>query len=139
MTDEELEKLAQRLGARAAERLDVEATAQAVVDRLRAERAAEGGRRGIWLPRQWLRIAAALVIVVGGGALALRMTRTHGTTRAPAATAGADLDGLSTDQLNQVLSAVEQPAGQNVVSAPDVSLDDLNTVELRALLESLEG
>jgi len=137
VTDEELEKLAQRLGARAAERLDVEATAQAVVDRLRAERA-KGEPVGVWLPRQWLRIAAALVIAVGGGALALRITRTHETT-APVTTAGADLDGLSTDQLNQVLHAVEQPAGQNVVSAQDVSLDDLNTVELRALLESLEG
>jgi hypothetical protein len=138
VTDDELEKLAQRLGARAAERLDVEATAQAVVDRLRAERA-KGEPVGIWLPRQWLRLAAALVIVVGGGALALRITGTRGTTGAPVTTAGADLDGLSTDQLNQVLRAVEQPAGQNVVSAQDVSLDDLNTVELRALLESLEG
>ena len=138
MTDDELEKLAQRLGARAADRLDVEAAAQAVLDRLRAERA-KGEPVGIWLPRQWLRIAAALVIVVGGGALALRITRTHGTTAAPITTAGADLDGLSTEQLNQVLHAVEQPAGQNVVSAQDVSLDDLNTVELRALLESLEG
>ncbi|HYL20489.1 MAG TPA: hypothetical protein VEU74_01910 [Gemmatimonadales bacterium] len=138
MTDDELEKLAQRLGARAADRLDVEAAAQAVLDRLRAERA-KGEPVGIWLPRQWLRIAAALVIVVGGGALALRITRTHGTTAAPITTAGADLDGLSTEQLNQVLHAVEQPAGQNAVSAQDVSLDDLNTVELRALLESLEG
>ena len=138
MTDDELEKLAQRLGARAAERLDVEATAQTVVDRLRAERA-KGEPVGIWLPRQWLRIAAALAIVLGGGALVLRSTGTHGTTGAPVTTAGADLDGLSTDQLNQVLRAVEQPAGQNVVSAQDVSLDDLNAVELRALLESLEG
>lgn len=138
MTDDELEKLAQRLGARAAERLDVEATAQAVVDRLRADRA-KGEPVGIWLPRQWLRIAAALVIVVGGGALALRLTGPHGTTGPSVATAGADLDGLSTEQLNQVLRAVEQPSGQNVVSAQDVSLDDLNTVELRALLESLEG
>ena len=138
MTDEELEKLAQRLGARAAERLDVEATAQAVVERLRAERA-ESERVRTWLPRPWLRIAAAVVISVGGGALALRIMRTPVTTEGPVATAGADLDGLSTDQLNQVLRAVEQPAGQNVVWAQDVSLDDLNAVELRALLESLEG
>lgn len=138
MTDEELERLAQRLGARAAERLDVEATAQAVVKRLRAERA-ESERVGVWLPRPWLRIAAVLVIAVGGGALALRIMRTPVTTEAPVATAGADLDSLSTDQLNQVLHAVGQPAGQNAVSAQDVSLDDLNTVELRALLESLEG
>lgn len=135
MNDDELEKLAQRLGARAAERLDVEATARAVVERLRAERAA-GERNGVWLPRQWLRIAAALVIAVGGGALALRII---GTNHPSVASVPADLDGLSTDQLRQVLDGVEQSDGQVVVSAQDVSLDDLNTVELRALLESLEG
>lgn len=138
MTDEELEKLAQRLGARAAERLDVEATAQAVVDRLRAERA-KGEPVGIWLPRQWVRIAAALVIVVGGGAVALRITGLPAKPSVPVTAAGADLDGLSPDQLVKVLDAVEQPAGEIVVSAQDVSLDDLNAVELRALLESLEG
>ena len=135
MNDDELEKLAQRLGARAAERLDVEATAQAVIERLRAERAA-GKRIGAWLPRQWLRIAAALVIAVGGGALALRIV---GPNPPSVASVPADLDGLSTDQLRQVLDGVEQSDGQVVVSAQDVSLDDLNTVELRALLESLEG
>ncbi len=135
MNDDELEKLAQRLGARAAERLDVEATAQAVIERLRAERAA-GARIGLWLPRQWLRIAAALVIVVGGGALALRIMH---TTPPTVASAPAELDGLSTDQLKQVLDGVGESGGEAVVSVQDVSLDDLNTVELRALLESLEG
>ena len=137
MNDEELEKLAQRLGAQAAERLDVEATARAVVERLRAERAASE-RVAAWLPRQWLRIAAALVIAIGGGALALRITRNHGLT-GPVAAAGADLNDLSTDQLHEVLDAVEQPAGEVVVPAQDVGLEDLNEVELRALLESLEG
>jgi hypothetical protein len=137
VNDDELEQLAQRLGARAAERLDVEATARAVVERLRAVRAA--GERVIFgLPRQWLRIAAALVIVVGGGggAVALRIMRTNHTTLA---SVPADLDSLSTDQLKQVLDEVGQPGGDVIVPAQDVSLDDLNTVELRALLESLEG
>ncbi|HEV2751460.1 MAG TPA: hypothetical protein VGV12_13140 [Gemmatimonadales bacterium] len=138
MTDDELEQLAQRLGARAAERLDVEATARAVVERLRAERT-RGERIGISVPRQWLRIAAALVIAVGGGALALRITGRFHPRSAPVTAAGADLDGLSADQLHRVLDAVDQPAGDIMVSAQDVSLDDLNTVELRALLESLEG
>jgi hypothetical protein len=135
VNDDELEQLAQRLGARAAERLDVEATARAVVERLRAERAARE-RMILRLPRQWLRIAAALVIVVGGGAVALRIMRTNRTT---VASVPADLDGLSTDQLKQVLDEVGQPAGETVVPVQDVSLEDLNTVELRALLESLEG
>lgn len=135
MNDDELEKLAQRLGARAAEWLDVEATARAVIERLRAERAA-GERIGLWLPRQWLGIAAALVIAVGGGAVALRIMRTNPPS---VESVPADLDELSTDQLRQVLDGVERADGQVVVSAQDVSLDDLNTVELRALLESLEG
>jgi len=134
VNDDQLEKLAQRLGARAAERLDVEATAQAVIERLRAERAA-GERIGLWLPRQWLRIAAALVIVVGGGAVALRIM---GSRHQSSASAPADLDGLSTDQLKQVLEGVGESGGEAVVSVQDVSLDDLNTVQLRALLESLE-
>jgi len=113
----------------------VEATAQAVIERLRAERAA-GERIGLWLPRQWLRIAAALVIVVGGGAVALRIM---GSSHQSFASAPADLDGLSTDQLKQVLDGVGESGGEAVVSVQDVSLDDLNTVELRALLESLEG
>jgi hypothetical protein len=135
VNDDELEQLAQRLGARAAERLDVEATARAVVERLRAERAARE-RMIFGLPRHWLRIAAALVIVVGGGVVALRIMRTKQTT---VASVPADLDGLSTDQLEQVLDEVGQPGGDVTVPAQDVSLDDLNTVELRALLESLEG
>ncbi len=135
MNDDELERLAQRLGARAAERLDVEAIAQAVIERVRAERAA-GERIGVWPQRQWLRIAAALVIVVGGGALASRILRTN---QPPVASAPADLDGLSTDQLKQVLDGVGESGGEAVVSVQDVSLDDLSTVELRALLESLEG
>ncbi len=136
MTDEELEKLAQRLGARAAERLDVEATARAVVERLRAERA-ERERVGIWLPRQWLRIAAALVIAIGGGAVALRLIQTVPVAHMTAG--GTDLDGFSADQLQTVLDAFEHPNGEVVVSEQDVTLDDLNAVELRALLESLEG
>lgn len=134
MNDDELERLAQRLGARAAERLDVEATARAVVERLGAERSA-GERIGLWLPRQWLRIAAALVIVVGAGAVAARMKG----RMPPNATAGADLTGLTTDELTQVRDAVDQPAAESEVSAQDVSLDDLNTAELHAVLESLEG
>ena len=135
MNDDELEQLAQRLGARAAERLDIEATARAVVERLRAERAARE-RMILRLPRQWLRIAAALVIALGGGAVTLRIMRNNHPT---VAAVPPDLDGLSTDQLRQVLDGLGQPGGDVTVPAQDVSLDDLNTVELRALLESLEG
>ena len=79
MNDEELEKLAQRLGARAAERLDVEATARAVVERLRAERAASE-RVAAWLPRQWLRIAAALRSTAGSSGATSRSRRSRRST-----------------------------------------------------------
>src|SRR2546425_5599361 len=64
--DAKLQEVAQRLGARAAERLDVERTAQAVVARLRTEPRAEIRVLG-WIRPAWLRIAAVLGLRVGAG------------------------------------------------------------------------
>jgi len=143
--DAKLQEVARRLGARAAERLDVERTAQAVVERLRTEPRAEVRVLGGIRPA-WLRIAATLVIAVGAGVVVRSLWRHHpiGTALIAAggagAGAGADLNDLSLDQLRQVLEAVDQPGGEHeAVSAQDLSLDDLSTLELRALLESLEG
>src|SRR5947208_2629314 len=58
--DDKLQEVARRLGARAAERLDVERTAEAVVARLRTEPRAEVRVLG-WIQPAWLRIAAVLV------------------------------------------------------------------------------
>ena len=136
--DHKLQEVAQRLGARAAERLDVERTAQAVVARLRTEPRADVRVLGGIRPA-WLRTAAALVMVVGAGVVALNV-RNPLTTPVPPATAGGELSELSGDELRDVLEAVGQPGGeQQAVSAQDVGLEDLSAPQLRALLESLEG
>ena len=133
--DDELQEVARRLGARAADRLDVERTAQAVVARLRTEPRAEIRVLGSIRPA-WLRIAAMLVIVVGAGVVVRSLWRPTAT----ALVAGAELNGLSADQLRQVLEAVDQPGGEDeTISSQDVGLEDLSALELRALLESLEG
>src|SRR2546429_8325117 len=87
--DDKLQEVARRLGARAAERLDVERTAQAVVARLRTEPRAEIRVLG-WIRPAWLRIAAVLVVVVGagGGRRGPGAGRPPTTAVAPAARAG---------------------------------------------------
>jgi len=141
--DEQLQEVARRLGARAADRLDVERTAQAVVARLRTEPRAEIRVLGRIRPA-WLRIAAMLLVVVGAAVVVRSVWHNQ-----PAAThlvagagggGGAELNDLSLDQLRQVLEDVGQPGEEyEAVSSQDVGLEDLSALELRALLESLEG
>jgi len=139
LDDGKLQEVARRLGARAADRLDVERTAQAVVTRLRTEPRADIRVLGSIRPA-WLRIAAALMMVVGAGVVALNVRVPLFTTPVPAATAGGELSELSGDELRAVLEAVGQPGGeQQEVSPQDLSLEDLSAPQLRALLESLEG
>jgi len=140
VNDAALRELAQRLGSGAAARLDVERTAQAVVARLRREPRATAAR---WLWRQpaWLRVAAAVVILVGAG-LVVRGGGGSPTSRdaAPVEPGAAELNELSAEQLQEVLQTVGHPAGgQESVLSQDVGLEELNAPELRALLESLEG
>ena len=138
LQDGKLQEVARRLGARAAERLDVERTAQAVVTRLRTEPRADV--RVLGIRPAWLRIAAALVILVGAGIVVQRLALDRPTPTSLATAAGADLNDLSADQLRRVLAEVGQPGGANeAVSWQDVSLEDLSAPQLRAVLESLEG
>ena len=138
MSDAKLQEVAQRLGARAAERLDVERAAQAVVDRLRTEPGAEV--RVGWIRPAWLRIAALLVMVVGAGVVALNVRIPGFMPPVPSAPAGGELSELSGDELREVLESVAQLGGeQQAVSAQDVGLDELSASQLRALLESLGG
>jgi hypothetical protein len=137
LNDAKLQELAQKLGARAAERLDVERTARAVVERLRTEPRAEVW---VWIRPAWLRIAAAVVVLVGAGAVALEM-RTPPTSKPARVAAAGELGDLSAEQLREVLEVVGQPEGeqQQTVSAQEVGLEQLTAPQLRALLEALEG
>ena len=137
--DARLESLAKRLGTGTAERLDVEATARKVVERLREQPA----RRAPWIHQTWLRIAAALVIVVGGAVLASRLIPgpRPGVSAHAAHFVADDLSDLSADQLRDVLAAFDEMVGSDSVAVPEGSTDlrELDAHQLRAVLRSLEG
>jgi hypothetical protein len=130
--DSDLRSRAQRLGARAAERLDVERTAAAVVRRLREEPIAAPAW---WRRPAMLRLAAAFVIVAGGGLLA----RSTFQTTHPAHYVVEDLRGLSADELRDVLNTLDQTLDLDSTATTGEGLDDLNADQLRAVLRSLEG
>ncbi|OLC09254.1 MAG: hypothetical protein AUH41_05745 [Gemmatimonadetes bacterium 13_1_40CM_66_11] len=140
MNDEaRLENLAKRLGAAAAERLDVAAAARTVVERLREQPV----RRTVWIQQTWLRIAAALVVLVGGSVVVSRLTptRSGGSPAHGTHFVADDLDDLSTDQLRDVLATFDQIVGSDSVVVPEGSTDlhELDAQQLRAMLRSLEG
>jgi hypothetical protein len=135
VTDEELERLAQRLGARAAERLDVERTAEAVVTRLRRQPSARP-----WLGQgpAWIRIAAAALLVVGVTVVARERWREPPPVAAAVVPLAEDLSGLTAAQLRETITALDQPLADDA-GATDTGLEGLSSDQLRALLRSLEG
>jgi len=134
--NDRLENLAKRLGHQAADRLDVDATARKVVERLREQPV----RRIAWVQQAWLRIAAALVIVVGG-AVAIRQNVVRSGGAHPAHLVADDLRDLSTDELRDVLTKFDELISADSVAVPEGSTDlqELDAQELRAVLRSLEG
>ncbi|HYU08603.1 MAG TPA: hypothetical protein VEK77_04390 [Gemmatimonadales bacterium] len=137
MNEDRLNELARRLGADTAERLDVDATARKVVQRLREQPA----RRAIWIQQAWLRIAATVVILVGG-AVALRQVRIgrDSAEHIPHFVAD-DLSDLSADELREVLTSFDEIVAGDSVVVPEsgTDLNELDTQQLRALLRSPEG
>jgi hypothetical protein len=134
--DARLEALARQLGQKAADRLDVQATARKVVERLREQPV----RRISWVQQPWLRIAAALVIVVGGATL-IRRNLVRSDAAHTAHFVADDLSDLSTDELRDVLATFDETIGSDSVAVPDSSTDlrELDAQQLRAVLRSLEG
>jgi hypothetical protein len=143
MTDDaKLEAAAQRLGTEAAERLNVERTVAAVLERLRAEPVSASRVR--WMQPAWLRIAAALVILVAGGLIGRRLLVQSGTgggrgSHEVAHFVSDDLSDLSADQLRDVLTTLDETLDLGRTTLPEVDLDNLDAQQLRVVLRSLEG
>ena len=138
MQDERLQALAQQLGARAAERLDLERTAAAVVRRLREQPAAPPAW---WRRPVWLRVAAALVLMLGAGVVYRGTERPKPAAQVVAWPPDDGLRDLSSDQLRLLLQSLDVPAqqGEGVVTSQETGLEDLSPAQLRELLNSLEG
>jgi hypothetical protein len=133
--DAKLHDAARRLGVQAAEQLDVERVAAAVIKRLRDEPVAAA--RPVWLQPAWLRIAAAVVVLVGGGLVWRQVRNPSGTHVAHFVTD--DLTDLSADQLRDVLNTLDETLSQDSTTLPDGDLEDLDAQQLQAVLRSLEG
>lgn len=128
MNEEKLIEAARQLGARAAERIDVEATARAVVERLRAQPV----RRTTWVRTTWLRVAAALAIVVGGGFVVKSLVPSP-QSAVPSLIAD-DLRDLSTDELRSLLTSFDQIIEESAVPDSTADLPELDAQQLRQLL-----
>jgi hypothetical protein len=137
--DERLQQLAQQLGANAADRLDVDRMAAGVLARLRA---GEGGaRRAVWWKQPvWLQAAAVLVMVLGG-ALVMRRIIGSKTPAVPIQVATVsgpgDFPDLSPGQLQDVLAALDEPV-EVTPGLGDAGLDDLSEPQLQSLLQTME-
>ena len=130
MSEQELERLAAQLGEQQAERLDVEAVAGAVAERLR--RSPEASGMG-WATPEWLRIAATLVMLLGAGAVLQRVSP------APAQQyALDDLRDLTTAELAQLLASLESTLADDDHDATSLELEGLTPAQLQTLLRSLE-
>jgi hypothetical protein len=138
LQDAKLRELARLLGAGAAERLDVERAAQAVVTRLR-ERPRVTLGDWVWMQPAWLKIAAALVLVLGAGLVTRVLLRERVPVAALVVPLGEDLTDLTAEQLRETVGALEQAFADDSPVALDAGLESLNTIELRALLRTLES
>ena len=134
MNDNEIEKIAGRLGNRAAARLDVERTASAVLSRLRAP------RRIVYVhfSRTMLRLAAAAVLAVGAGLYGYRLFSGDSVAGTEAASVQVPaLQTLASNELEEVLDSLSRdtPASEAIA----VGLQSLNNDQLTELLRQMEG
>ncbi len=137
MNEDGMIAAAKRLGTGPADRLDVEATARKVMERLREQPA----QRFAWIHIPWVRIAAALVIGLGGGFALHQMWPVKATSGHAAHFVADDLSGLSTDQLRDVLDRFDEMVGATSTALPEGSGDlrELDEQQLKRVLRSLEG
>lgn len=136
--DATLRELAKQLGARAAERLDVDRTAQAVVTRLR-----EQSRASLWarlgMQPAWLKVAATVAVVLGAAVVARAVLHEPSVTSAAVVPVAEDLSDLTPQQLRETMRSLDQPLLGETAGAVETGLEGLSADELRALLRTLEG
>ncbi|HEV2671826.1 MAG TPA: hypothetical protein VGU74_12075 [Gemmatimonadales bacterium] len=133
--DTKLEHFAKRLGAAAAERLDVDATARNVVAALRRQPA----RRRTWIAVHWMRVAAAVVVLLGGGLLVRQTVTVPVDSEHPDHLVADDLGDLTTEQLKDVLERFDEIVGSSTALPDSSDLRELDAQQLRDVLRSLEG
>jgi hypothetical protein len=140
--DEALRQVARRLGAEAADRLDVEQTAQAVVARLRAGDTPT--RSPIhWRQPAWMRAAAGVVLIIGAGLLVywrLHHPAPETIAAPPVAVATAvEFQDFTSGQLRDVLNGLDEPGEMTpTVHAGEAGVEDLSEPQLQSLLKAME-
>lgn len=133
LRDEELVAAARQLGAQAAGRLDIEGTARGVVARWRNEQRHRS--TPLWKSPALLRVAAAVVLLFAG--IETYEHRHHFVQQVATVEAtDAGLEGLSEDQLESILPAVEQTP-EVETTAYDAGLEGLTPDELRSVLGAM--
>lgn len=135
--DARLHEAVRRLGQAAAGKVDVDRMAVAVVERLRSDASRATGRAWGSIRPTWLRMAAAVLVLAGGGLVVRQMggpTTAHG-----AHFVTDDLTDLSADQLQDMLSTLDETLELGSTTLPEADLDDLDAQQLQAVLRSLEG
>jgi len=134
MDEPRIEQLAKTLGADAAERVDPDRVAHAVLHRLRDEPVV----RVVWWRRTaaW-RVAAVLVLFVAGAFAVRSVTGGGGDEAGVEAVFPYAMEDLSVPELNEVLDSLYVEAPVHEITA--ASLYDLNEAQLALLLEALEG
>ncbi len=132
LSDRQVEELAKRLGNVAGARLDVDAVASGVVERLRAE--PEGV---VWWRRQMPvlgAIASAAAMVLAVGVLADGREYLGGEEQG-LSTAAVELQALTVDELEEVYDSLSFDAPVFELSA--ASLEDLSVGQLEELLQRM--
>lgn len=128
--DDELSRLAQRLGEREAAGIDPAAMARRVGARLREPAPV---RRPMWM-RVWVPLAAAATLILAVG---IGLQPWAGDDAAQVAAVPAEIAELEADELEAVLDSLELdvPVSELVT----VGLYELTEDELSTLLETMEG
>jgi hypothetical protein len=133
--DSALREQARRLGVAESQRLDVEGIVTGVLDRLKHERLPKRGRIPVWWRSGWIRIAATIMLVAGGGLVARLVL----WERQQQALVVDELQDLSTAQLREVLGSLDQTLETPVPESGSEGVDDMTTEQLEAVLQTLEG